>query len=386
MPQPTIFSTQTQQNLPVQADQPDIGAIVLHPDYLPHIQQQLNKLSFETIPAGQIISIGLEAEKALHQTLDGFLARLDRRTAAQVFALFRRLKKGVADAELDTVLAEIQEGDEPNLLQSITGWFQGKSHEQIVDELMGALGDLIAGKTKSLADEMAGLEKELTQEMQKLFVELQALEKLKDAYGEHFLNFSYQAAVAHAFWVNAKSYVESQAAQVQSNDMIGLGHIQELENKLRLLESRALALEGVYTRLPADQLVIQQIEQAGITTLQETATTISSRFASIKMTLLAIHGAFTVGNVQRISERQAQMDQQLTDLRTKALKQVAVAAAQSPGENRLQQAQQISGIVSATAEISQLIDTAEQETDAKFEEARRLFQQARDDMTNMRNN
>ncbi|MGT2467579.1 hypothetical protein ACVOMV_25975 (plasmid) [Mesorhizobium atlanticum] len=76
--------------------------------------------------------------------------------------------------------------------------------------------------------------------------------------------------------------------------MVAQARVQELRDKLRLLESRALALEGTYTRLPADQMVIQQIEQAGITTLQETATTVAARFASIKMTLLSIHGAFAV--------------------------------------------------------------------------------------------
>ncbi len=380
--QPTIYAMTTQQS--AQIGNVDTGAIVLQPNQLPQVQAAVSALDFATIAPGQIINIGLEAEKGLHQTLDGFLARLDRRTAAQVFALFRRLEKGVEDAQLPKILEEIQEGDQPGLIQTWIAALRGKSHEQLLEEIMGELGDLIAGTTKNLADEMARLEGELTKEMQKLFLELQALESLKEAYGQHFIDFSLQAAVAHAFWTNAKAYVEAEAAQVQANDVIGQSRIQELQNKLRLLESRALALEGVYTRLPADQLVIQQIEQAGITTLQETATTVSSRFASIKMTLLAIHGAFTVGNVQQLSARQAQMDRQLTDLRAKALKQVATTAAAAPGENRLAQAQQIAGIIQATAEISELIQQAEATTDQQFEEARQLFQQARDDMANMR--
>ena len=149
---------------------------------------------------------------------------------------------------------------------------------------------------------------------------------------------------------------------------------------LQLLESRALALEGVYTRLPADQLVIQQIEQAGVATLQETATTIASRFASIKMTLLSIHGAFAVKSVQQLGERQARMDEQLTKLRGAALKDVAVAAARAPGDNRLAQAQQIEAIIVSTREIHELVEAARSETEEKFETARQKFAQARSEL------
>ncbi|NDY74765.1 hypothetical protein G3N28_22700, partial [Desulfobacter hydrogenophilus] len=150
----------------------------------------------------------------------------------------------------------------------------------------------------------------LRDEMQKLFAELQLLETLKQSYGTHFADFTLDAAVARAFLEKAKGYFEAEAARAKQNpgDVVAQARVQELQDKLRLLESRALALEGTYTRLPADQMVIQQIEQAGITTLQETATTVAARFASIKMTLLSIHGAFAVKGVQQLAARQARLD------------------------------------------------------------------------------
>ena len=107
--------------------------------------------------------------------------------------------------------------------------------------------------------------------------------------------------------------IAGEEAALNPADPVAQARLAELRDKLRLLESRALALEGTYTRLPADQMVIQQIEQAGIATLQETATTVASRFASIKMTLLSIQGAFAVRSVQQLAGRQAKLDQQLTD-------------------------------------------------------------------------
>lgn len=230
---------------------------------------------------------------------------------------------------------------------------------------------------------MGQIEGELSGEMQKLFGELRSLDQLKQAYAAHFSDFTVAAAAARGFLDKARAYVETETAKVTAGDVTAQTRLRELEDKLRLLESRALALEGVYTRLPADQIVIQQIEQAGIATLQETATTIASRFASIKMTLLSIHGAFAVKSVQQLSERQARMDEQLQKLRSATLKDVAVSAASAPGQNRLAQAQQIENIVASTKEIHALIETAKQQSDQKFATARQKFAQARAELATL---
>jgi hypothetical protein len=278
------------------------------------------------------------------------------------------------------VLERVQNGEKPGFIDSLLARFSGKRPEEILEEAMAAIGELVAGRTKTLADEMSRLEGELGGEMKKLFSELQALDALKRSYAQHFGEFTVAAATGRALLEKARAYVTAQDAQLNPADPVAQSRLMELHDKLRLLESRALALEGTYTRLPADQLVIQQIEQAGIATLQETATTVASRFASIKMTLLSIHGAFAVKGVQQIAERSAKLDRQLTELRGRALKDVAVSAAQAPGENRLAQARQIEQIIATTKEIHGLVAAAKATTDAKFEEARQRFVAARQDL------
>ena len=242
-----------------------------------------------------------------------------------------------------------------------------------------------SSQTPTLADEMGRLEGDLSKEMKTLFDELRVLETLKQSYGTHFASFTVDAAVARAFLEKARRYVAQQTGAANPADVSAQARLRELQDKLRLLESRALALEGTYTRLPADQMVIQQIEAAGVATLQETATTVSARFASIKMTLLAIHGAFAVKSVQQMAERQARLDQQLTQLRGQATKDVAVAAAKAPGDNRVAQAQQIAAIITQTREIHELVAAAKQETEAKFETARQMFEKSRADLAALHN-
>lgn len=364
----------------VQATPLDTGAIVLRPDQVPQAQQALQALDFGAIPPSEIISIGLGSEQALQQTLDGFLTRLDKKSAAKVFALFQRLEKGVDDARLPEILEKIQQGEQPGFFAGLFAKLTGRKPEDAVREFMQEVGDMVAGRTRTLADEMQRLEGELSKEMKSLFGELQALQALKQSYGTHFASFTLDAAVARAFLDKSRQYVAQQQSNADAADVAAQARVRELHDKLRLLESRALALEGTYTRLPADQMVIQQIEAAGVATLQETATTVSSRFASIKMTLLAIHGAFSVKSVQQIAQRQAQLDQQLTQLRGQATRDVAVTAARAPGENRVAQAEQIASIIAQTREIHELVQAAQKETEEKFEQARRLFEQSRADL------
>ncbi len=386
MRQPTSIGTSTRAPVipstttDVAVAQLVTGDIVLRPDQQPVANDALAALDFATIPSRDIITIGLPAEQALQQTLDGFLAGLDKKTAAEVFALFRRLEKGVSDAKLPDILERIEQGDRPGLLGSVLGRFQGKNADDIVRETLDEIAELITGRTKTLADEMSGLQTELQNEMQALFTELQSLDALKKSYGEHFADFTVAAAVARAFLEKARAYVADEEANSNPSDVAAQTRVRELQDKLRLLESRALALEGTYTRLPADQLVIQQIEQAGIATLQETATTVASRFASIKMTLLAIHGAFRVKSVQQVAGRQAKLDQQLTDIRARVTKDAAITAATAPGENRLAQAQQIAGIVASMAEIHDLVQVAQTQTEQNFDQARQIFASARGEL------
>jgi len=356
------------------------GAVVLRPEQEPTAREALQNIHFESMPSGEVIRIGLDAEQALQRTLDGFLARLDKKSASRVFALFDRLEKGVDDAKLPEILDRIENGEKPGLFGSLFGKLRGKDVQDLASELMEEIGDMVAGRTRTLADELGKLETEVSAEMQRLFSELQQLDVLKKSYAVHFGDFTVAAAVSRALLENAKSEVAVAEAKSNPADVVEQGRLSELRDKLRLLESRALALEGTYTRLPADQMVIQQIEQAGIATLQETATTVASRFASIKMTLLSIHGAFAVKSVQQMAGRQEKLDRQLTEIRGRALKDVAVTAATAPGDNRLAQAQQIEQIIATTKEIHGLVATARKSTEEKFDQARQKLAAARQDL------
>jgi hypothetical protein len=377
IPSFSAVQTQTAAMAPI-----DTGAIVLNPAQAQEAQQALNALSFRTIQSAEIVKIGLEAEQTLGRTLDGFLQRVNAANSPQLFALFDRLNKGVEDAKLPEVLELVKNPPKPNVLGRLAAKFRGKSALQVAQEAYREVADLLAGRTKTLSDLVTKSEAELKGEISKLDSELKVQVRLKEAYIENFRTFAVQAGIAKAFLEKARQDLAEmeQHAATNPTDVQAQTELQEARTKFALLESRALALEGVYTRLPADQMVIQQIEQAGISTLQETATTMGSRFASIKISLLALHGAFQVRSVQQISERNAVLDRQLTEVRGQVTKEVAVAAAEAPGKNRLAQAQQIETVIGQLREVNTLVASAREKSAQQMQEARAKLQNARHEL------
>ncbi len=388
MPEPTVIGapvptpTQVVEVTPTasQIVPLNTGSIVLRPEQVPLAEQKIASLDFGKMSPGDIINIGLDTERALQKTLDGFLARLDKNKAAKVFQLFDLLQNGVEDANLPEILKKVQTGEKPGFWRMFMGRLSGKKPAEIVRAFMNEIGDFVAGKTETLADKMNALEADLTKEMKNLFDELKTLDGLSDAYGSHFKNFVLDAAVASAFLVKAKDYVAAEEAKANPSDVVEQARVRELKDKLQLLESRALNLEGSYTRMPANQDVIQEIKQAGVVTLQETASTISSRFASIKMALLTIHASFAVKSVQQLDSSFASIDAQLQSVNAQARRDIAVTANLAPGLNRVAQAEQIQQIIRDTVETRALVDKAKEETARNFELAREKFAEARKDL------
>jgi L-lactate utilization protein LutC len=152
---------------------------------------------------------------------------------------------------------------------------------------------------------------------------------------------------------------------------------REWEERVQALESRALAMEGVLTRLPADAMVVAQLQNAGVLTLQETTTTAATRFASIKMTLITLQSTLITRSVQNLAQQNAALDNNLQEVRARLMKQVVSEAASAPGRNRQEQAAQLARIVSDTTELVRIVDEAKKVNQQQFEAARNTFSGAR---------
>jgi hypothetical protein len=356
------------------------GQIALLREQIPTAEAMLSALRFSDITSGDILMIGHGAEIALTGTLDEFLSGIERARNPKLFALFDRLRSGVEDAKLPDLLTQIQSG-KLGVKARILGFMSKRAVADAAHAAHESVCELVSGRTQDLMGVMKSLEKELAQALDELLRELQRFNQLKGTYRQHINDFAVVAVVAHEFLESARAEVEQM--RLGANSVLAQADLQDAENRLQLLESRALALEGVFSRLPADQLVIQQVEAAGVQTLQETATTATTRFSSIKTTLIALHGAMQVKDVQQLSARQADLDRQLGQIRRTLMKEVVTTAANAPGDNRLQQANQLQELIALTGEVQALVETARTENLKKFDIARGMFTKARGELAQL---
>jgi chromosome segregation ATPase len=339
------------------------------------ITQELNGVTLGALALSDVPKLGSEVEVALHRVLGQFLDRIEKADQPRIFKLVGALSEAI-DAEKLGDLADQILNAQPTLWEKVQGLFNKKALSRAVSRAYEDVRLMATGKSKKLSELIARMEQELRQEQAKLEGEIQTLEQLKQQYQARFVDFAMAVALINTLLTRSRT--ELAAAEVaQPQDM---NHLANLRDKLQALESRALALEGLLSRLPSDQLVIRQLQNAGISTLQETSTTAAARFASIKMTLLTIHGALVTQGVQRLAQQGAQLDDNLLAVRSKLMKDVVGTAATAPGDNRLAQARQLQAIVADSQALVTLVEQSRAKNAQSFQQAREMFAQARQDM------
>ena len=360
-------------------DLPAAFPVALSPEQMCIVEKDLGAVDFVMMPLREIATLGNEAEVALHRTLDSFLSRIDQFENPRLFKLVAELKEKVDQQELPALADRILNG-KPGAWDRFKGMFSKKALAKAMDKVWEDTKRLASGKTKTLVDLVNTMDRELRTEQSKLEGEIRNMEQLKGAYRDRYSDFVVTVAFMSAFLEKAKMEVQMAEQVTDPNNPVQKAELDDLRDKFQALESRALALEGTLSRLPADQLVIRQLQNAGITTLQETSTTAASRFASIKMTLLTIHGALVTKSVQQLADQGAALDANLASVRGTHMRDVVTKAANAPGDNRLAQAEQLRGIVSETTVLVGIIEQARTSNAQKFKQARNTFAQARQEM------
>lgn len=347
----------------------------IEPQQMSLIQARVEKFDFASMPAQQIALLGQEPTANLNRVLDGFLSRITKQENPQLFKLVDTLSDAIAKEKIGD-LAEQMLSAKPTLLEQFIGLFSKKKLREAMDRAYEELGRVAKGKSKTLADLVTGMERQLATEMVKLNEELRNMDALKAEYRNAFDSFAVEVAFLH----NALLKAQAQAPALLAAAEQDLMEQQDIQDKLQALESVALSREAMMTRLPAEQLIIRQLQNAGVSTLQELAITMGDRFASIRMTLLGIHGANMIRNVQRLGQANADLDANLQEARSKLTNAAVTTAATAPGNNRLKQAEDLKRVVSDTKALQAIVVAARESNKQKFDEARSTMAQVRQEM------
>jgi hypothetical protein len=334
------------------------------------------------LPGGELAALSLAdigqlgepAYVELRQIQSRFLDRINRADNPQLFKLLGALSESVEKENLPALVDRVLEA-EPGAWERISGLFGRKKRAQLLQAAYEQVVQLVRGTSTRLSNVVVQAETELQASLASLRAEAQQLEQLRSEYRSAFDRFSHESREA-----NAK--VERGRAELQAATAAGAdrSHLNMLEDKLRALESRALAIEGSLTHLAAEALTLSQLESASYSTIQEVGTTAGQRFTSIRGTLLALHGTIAVRGTQQLAEQHAALDRNLHAARSKLMQEVVTTAANAPADNRLKQAEQLRQITADIAAINQIVEQAKANTAQAFGTARASLAQTQSEL------
>jgi len=368
-------STPTAPVLPTSFTLPQNFPLNLEAQQINALQTRVEQFNFAALPAQHIAQLGQEPTNSLNRVLDSFLDRVNKNDNPQLFKLVDTLSEEIAKEKIGELAEQILSA-KLGLKDRILGMFSKKALQRGLDRAYEELGRVARNKSKTLSDVVVNMEKKLQVEMAKLNAELHNMDALKGEYRHAFFSFGEEVAFLHNALAKAKAQAPALLAAADKDVMAQ----QEIHDKLQALESVALSREAMLTRMPAEALIIRQLQSAGVSTLQELTVTMGDRFASIRMTLLGIHGANLVRNVQRLGQANAALDNHLQEARAALMTAVVSSAANAPGNNRLEQANNLKKVVADTQALQLVVEQARVANRAKFDEARATMSQARKDI------
>jgi len=335
------------------------------------IQARVEKFDFAAKPAQEIALLSKGPTDNLNRALSGFLERISKNENPQIFKLVDALSEEVAKEKLGDLAEQILSA-KPSKMDRFKGLFSKKALQEGLDRAYEELGRVARNKSKTLSDSISDKERKLNVEMDKLSDELRNMDAVKAEYRKAFIGFGEEVVFLTSVLAKAKADEPALLAAV-GNDMMAK---QDIADKLQLLESVALSRASMFTRMPAEALLIRQVQNAGVATLQELSVTTGDQFASIRMTLVGIHGAHMVQGVQRLGQSTAALDSNLQDARAKLMGTVIAEAANAPGRNRLAQANNLQKVVADTKALQGIVDTARVENASNFKQAQAIVSQA----------
>lgn len=336
---------------------------------------RLNATQVFEMPTQEIALIGVEAATELNKTLDGFLSRVDQQNSPQLFSLIEQLGDKVAEEDLPA-LAERIRNAKPPLMARLLGVLNAKKLRDATNRAVAEVSRSVQGKSKNLSTVVLAMEQQLRGEMTRLADEVRHMEAIKASYRHHFESFAEEALFLHSLVVKAREEFVRREPELKQD----VQRYHEAQDKLQALESRALAVEGTFTRLPADHEAIRLLQNAGVATLQELATTAQDRFASIRMSLIKLQGADLVKGVQRLAAQGAALDANLNKIGNQLMAEVTTTAMNAAGDNRVAQADQVASIVATTKELRVIAQTARDANTRKFQEAREKLSKSRQEL------
>ncbi len=319
----------------------------------------------------QVVLFGSDRQKAIGTALDGLLTEITKEQSPVLFELFRKLKKGVDEADIATVEAEIRKSMEKGFFSGLLDSMGMSSVAKRLEKANEKIGSMLTSKSKSLLDLTREMETQIQVEVAKLIANSRSLNALAEEFRKNVTEFGQYVEVGKIVLANAKNTLATkQAHAATTNAPLDIEEVKLFAQKVDLFETRLVTIETILQKAPAELEAIRLSQGASLATLGETANSALEEFNDIKSILIKLSVSHQIQSVQAINAERRQLRDKLQTHGTNLLGTVAVNAANAQGQNRVDDAKKLLEFATNVNSIAKKVEDEKKQNQVRFTEAR----------------
>lgn len=364
--------TPTPLDLGINPNEPEVtGAVITSSSSNPLLVQEAKKYNLVTIPDEGIVLFGSDRQKQIGQSLDQLLNEITKGDNPILFELFRKLNKGVKDADLASVEEEIRKSQEGGMVSGLLDSLGLSSVAKRLEKANEKISSMLTSKSKSLLDLTREMEAEIQKEVLKLIGDAKRLTTLASEYRTNVVEFGKYVEIGKLVLEDAKAELgRKQAHAAQTNAPLDIEEARLFQQKVELFETRLVTIETIYQKAPAELEAIRLSQGAALSTLSETANSALEEFNDIKSVLIKLSVSHQIKTVQAMNNERQKLRDSLQVHGTNLLGETAVAAANAQGTNRVNDATRLLEFATKIKDISAKVESEKAQNQTRFAEAR----------------
>jgi hypothetical protein len=364
----------------VQMDVKSFSDRINSPELVAKAAQQLANFDPSKLTLQGVLQIGQDTEKKLARHLDLVLEEFNAENSPFVFGAFKELQDGIKAANLQELEQKIKEAKTPGFFGSVfraLGLGSGLSKKKII-EFANNLSHLLKGKRETLLDLVKKMEESAKSEVSALLTSLDRMDGLAKGHLETIDDFAVAILYIEGVLQKTKVYVKSLEEEVNgSEDVAKQFNLKQYKALLVQLENRRLVLLNEYENTPLQLDTIALAKEAAANTFTEIANTLMQGLNATKSGLAKWAILVTIENSQAGNELRHEIAKMLLEHGVTILDRVAIAAASTPYERRLADAELLLAMRTGVACIQAKVVEVDRLGRDQFKRAENLLLESR---------
>lgn len=319
----------------------------------------------------KVVLFGHEKQKATAAVLDAILVEVTKGNNPVLFELFKQLSKGIEEADLPALEAQIRESLNKKWWHSILDALKLSSVAKRIEKANDKIGSMLTSKSTSLLTLTDAMQKKIESEVGALITDGQRLNKLAQQFRNDINEFTVLSEAAKQILAEGEKELALKMSEANlSKDPLKIEEAKRFEQRVDLFRSRTVVLETILRRAPVELESIRLTQGAALTTLAETANGATAEFNQIKSTLIKLTTAHRITTVQGINDERRKLRDQLEGYGNTLLGNAAANAAKALGQNRVDDANKLLAFANAIDGITKKVDEERKQNVTRFAEAR----------------